>query len=277
MQLHCRDHVLPLERVAIMGVLNVTPDSFSDGGQWLEPKRAVDHAHEMVAQGADIIDVGGESTRPGAAAVEVEEELRRVIPVIEELAPLDVPISIDTRKAGVARAAVAAGASIVNDTLGEETDRELDSIAADSRAAMVVMHSRGTPQTMRSLTEYDDLITDVKAFLARRVEELRSAGVAHESIVIDPGFGFAKDPSQNLELLNDLDALTGLDVPLLAGTSRKSFIGEVLDLPVDERIEGTIATTVWAVMKGARIVRVHDVEPVARAVRMTEAIMGGMR
>lgn len=271
MKLRCKDLILPLDRVAIMGVLNVTPDSFSDGGLWLDPERAIAHAIEMVEHGAAIIDVGGESTRPNADPVSEEEELRRVLPVIEALADrIEVPISIDTRKASVARAAVEAGGSIVNDTLGEAGS--VAEIAAATGAAIVVMHSRGTPQTMRSLVEYRDVVDDVRSFLAAKAAEFESMGIPGDSIVIDPGFGFAKTPEQNLVLLNNLDRIVDLGYPLLAGTSRKSFIGAVLDLPEDQRIEGTIATVVVAIRKGARIVRVHDVAEVGRAVRMTEAI-----
>ena len=274
MKLRCKDLILPLDRVAIMGVLNVTPDSFSDGGLWLEPQRAVDHAIEMVEQGAAIVDIGGESTRPNAEPVPEEEELHRVLPVIEALADkVDVPISIDTRKVSVARAAVEAGASVVNDTLGEAGS--VAEIAADSGAAIVVMHSRGTPRTMRSLVEYGDVVDDVRSFLAAKAAEFEEMGIAGDSIVVDPGFGFAKTPEQNLVLLDNLDRIASLGYPLLAGTSRKSFIGAVLDLPEDQRVEGTIATVVVAIRKGAKIVRVHDVAEVARAVRMTEAIATG--
>ena len=271
MKLRCKDLILPLDRVSIMGVLNVTPDSFSDGGLWLDPERAIAHALEMVEQGATIIDVGGESTRPNAEPVPEEEELRRVLPAIEAIAErVEVPISIDTRKASVARAAVEAGASIVNDTLGEAGS--VAEIAAGSGAAIVVMHSRGTPQTMRSLVEYGDVVDDVRVFLADKAAEFESMGIPGDSIVIDPGFGFAKTPEQNLVLLNNLERIVDLGYPLLAGTSRKSFIGAVLDLPEDQRVEGTIATVVVAIRKGAKIVRVHDVAEIARAVRMTEAI-----
>jgi dihydropteroate synthase len=259
-----------------MGVLNVTPDSFSDGGLWLDPAEAIVHAKEMVEQGAAIIDVGGESTRPGAEPVSETEELRRVIPVIEAIAGSDVPVSIDTRKATVASRAVEAGAAIVNDTLGEDSDGAIDRVAAETGAAIVVMHSRGTPATMRSLNRYGDVVSDVTTFLGNRAERLRGLGVGEDRIVLDPGFGFAKDPAQNLEMLRRFDEFTALPYPILAGTSRKSFIGRVLDTPEDQRMEGTIATVVWAVSKGARIVRVHDVTQVASAVKMTEAIIRGL-
>lgn len=267
--------MLSLDHVALMGVLNVTPDSFSDGGLWLDPGAAIEHGRAMARQGAAIVDVGGESTRPGAEPVPEAEELRRVLPVVEALAAEEIIVSIDTRKPSVARAAVAAGASIVNDTAGEEASREMDEVAAASGAAIVVMHSRGTPATMKTLTQYRDVVADVRTFLARRGHELEEAGVSSDAIALDPGFGFAKDPAQNLLLLNRLEEITSLDFPILVGTSRKSFIGSVLDLPEDQRLEGTAATVTWAVMKGARLVRVHDVEAIARVVRMTEAIADG--
>ena len=272
MKLRCKDLFLPLDRVAVMGVLNVTPDSFSDGGLWTDPARAIEHGIEMAESGAAIIDVGGESTRPNAEPVSEEDELKRVLPVIEGLATkIEVPISIDTRKSSVARAAVDAGASIVNDTLGEEGS--VAGIAAETGAAIVVMHSRGTPQTMRGLVDYSDVVEDVKAFLEDKAVELERMGIARDSIVLDPGFGFAKSPDQNLALLNHLERIVDAGYPVLAGTSRKSFIGAVLDLPEDQRVEGTIATVIISVMKGAHIVRVHDVDPVLRAVRMAEAVL----
>lgn len=273
MKLRCRDRVLSLDRTLIMGVLNVTPDSFSDGGRWFDRRAAIAHALEMVEQGADVLDVGGESTRPGADAVPEEEELRRVLPVIEAVVrESDVPISIDTRKASVARRAVEAGASIVNDTGGEAADPHMPQVAAETGAAVVFMHSRGTPATMRSLTDYTDVVTDVASFLDEAAKRLVAVGVARESIVVDPGFGFAKTPEQNLELLDRLDEIVALGYPVLAGTSRKSFIGAVLDLPEDERVEGTAATVAWTIARGAHVVRVHDVEPIARVVRMCQAI-----
>ena len=259
-----------------MGVLNVTPDSFSDGGLWLDPNDAVLHAKEMVQQGAAIIDVGGESTRPGADPVPEDEELRRVIPVIEGIRDLGVPVSIDTRKASVARVGVEAGASIVNDTLGEESDGSIDAVAAETGAAICVMHSRGTPATMRDLNDYGDVVADVRDFLRARAGQLTARGVAREGIVLDPGFGFAKDPAQNLEMLRRFAEFIDLGYPVLAGTSRKSFIGRVLDLPEDERLEGTIATVIWAIREGASIVRVHDVEQIARALKVAYAIQRGM-
>jgi dihydropteroate synthase len=265
---------LSLDRVIVMGVLNVTPDSFSDGGRFFDPEVAVKHALEMIDQGAGIIDVGGESTRPGATPVPEREELERVMPVVEALVEsTDVPISIDTRKAGVARRAVEGGASIVNDTLGEESDEAIWKVAAASGAALVFMHSRGTPATMRTLTSYEDVVRDVGAFLQLAASRIEAAGVPREGIVLDPGIGFAKSPFQNLQLIAHLDEIVSLGYPVLVGTSRKSFIGAVLDVPEDQRLEGTAATVACAVMKGARIVRVHDVAEMTRVVRMTEAIM----
>lgn len=263
--------------MAVMGVLNVTPDSFSDGGRWFDHAVALERAHQMVAEGATIIDVGGESTRPGAAPVSPDEEARRVLPVIEALAPeLEVPVSVDTRKTQVARSAIAAGASIVNDTGGEDAIEDPAAQAAkEDGVAVVIMHSRGTSETMTSLTAYDDLLDRVSRYLGRRAEELKAAGVSGDRIVLDPGFGFAKTAAQSLELLKRIGELAGLGFPLLAGTSRKSFIGAVLDVPTDRRIPGTAATVAWAVARGAHIVRVHDVEAMTQVVRMTEAIKAG--
>jgi dihydropteroate synthase len=277
MKLRCRDRVLSLDRTVVMGILNVTPDSFSDGGRWLERERGVVRALDMARQGAEIIDVGGESTRPGAEPVAEPEELARVLPVLEAVSPqADLLLSIDTRKPSVARRAIAAGASIINDTTGEFAGRAMDEAAAETGAAIIVMHSRGTPKTMTSLTSYRDVVADVSAFFERRITELESAGVGGDAICLDPGFGFAKSAEQSLELLRRLDELVAIGYPVMVGTSRKSFIGRVLDLPEDQRLEGTEATVAWAVARGARIVRVHDIEPIVRVVRMTEAICASL-
>ncbi|HZK50409.1 MAG TPA: dihydropteroate synthase [Actinomycetota bacterium] len=273
MKLRCKDSYLSLDRPLIMGVLNVTPDSFSDGGLWLDAERAVDHGLEMVEQGAAIVDVGGESTRPGAEPVAEKEELDRVLPVIEVLShQTSAPISIDTRKPKVAELSVEAGATMINDTIGEGSDRAMDQLAARTGVAIVVMHSRGTPATMRELTDYEDVVTDVRDFLGLRAEQLAGQGVARDAICLDPGYGFAKNPQQSLMLLRRLDEIVELGYPVLVGTSRKSFIGATLDLPDDQRVEGTAATVAWAISKGAHIVRVHDVEPIVRTMRMLEAI-----
>lgn len=273
MDLRARGRSISLDHPIVMGILNVTPDSFSDGGLWLDPRAAVAHGREMAAHGAAIIDVGGESTRPDATPVSEEEEIRRVIPVIEALATdPGIPISIDTRKPSVARRALDAGASIVNDTSGEETDGSMTGVIVATGAGVVLMHSRGTPATMRSLTEYSDVVADVARFLASWAVDLEAAGVPQESIVLDPGFGFAKTLDQNLALLERLDEILGLGYPVLVGTSRKSFIGAVLDLPENERLEGTAATVAWAVSEGAHIMRVHDVREMVRVVKMADAI-----
>ena len=275
MELHCRDSVLSLDKTAVMGVLNVTPDSFSDGGLWLEPDAAIKHGLEMIEQGAAIVDVGGESTRPGAEPVPEDEELRRVLPVIEGLAGAGVDfISIDTRKVAVARRAVDAGANIINDTAGEESNRSMDSLASETGAAIVVMHSRGTPATMRALTDYDDVVAHVTTFLRGRADELQEAGVPLDAIVLDPGIGFAKTAEQSVDLLRSLSHLVALGYPVLVGTSRKSFMGHLLGLEEGQRLEATAASVAWAVIQGARMVRVHDVEPNVRAVRMTELVLG---
>ena len=274
MELRCLDKTLPLDQTAVMGVLNVTPDSFSDGGLWLEPRAAIKHGLEMVEQGATIIDVGGESTRPGAEPVPLDEELRRVLPVVEGLAGSGVEfLSIDTRKTEVARRAVEAGANMINDTAGEESDRSMDRLAADTGAAIIVMHSRGTPANMRSLTTYEDLVRDVGGFLQQRAEELRGAGVAADAIAVDPGIGFAKTAEQSVELLARIGDLVNLGYPVLVGPSRKSFIGKLLGFEEGERVEATAASVAWVVARGARLVRVHDVEANVRSARMTELIL----
>ena len=278
MELVCKGHKVSLDETVLMGVLNVTPDSFSDGGLWLDPEAAIPHAIEMISQGAGIVDVGGESTRPGAAPVSERDEMQRVLPVIETLAgSVNVPISIDTRKPAVAEAAIEAGASIVNDTSGEEFDPVMDEVAARTGAALFVMHSRGTPATMKTLTDYSDVVRETTAFLAQRAEQATEAGVSTASIALDPGIGFAKTPQQSLQLLAGLGELVGTGWPVLVGTSRKSFIGATLGVAEHQRLEGTAATVAWAVAQGAHLVRVHDVEAMARVVRMTEAIVAARK
>jgi len=269
-------------RAAVMGVLNVTPDSFSDGGCFLEPDAAVAHGIELVDTGADVVDVGGESTRPGAAPVPADEELRRVVPVIERLAAAtDVPISVDTTKATVARAALAAGASIVNDVSAGRLDPDILPVAADAGAGYIVMHMQGEPRTMQADPRYDDVVAEVGDFLAARVEAARAAGIAPGALAADPGIGFGKTVDHNLRLLAGLPSLVErVQVPVLVGTSRKTFIGILLartgdvpdPLPADQRDEGTLATVVWAVGRGASIVRVHDVRAAAHAVRLLHAL-----
>ncbi|RKY58236.1 MAG: dihydropteroate synthase [Candidatus Latescibacterota bacterium] len=265
---------LPLDRALIMGVLNVTPDSFSDGGLFLRTEDAVRRAEEMAQEGADIIDIGGESSRPGAEPVPLEEELRRVIPVVREVAQrLSVPISVDTYKAEVARRALEEGASIVNDISALRFDPDMAEVVARRRAPVVLMHMKGTPRDMQRNPYYEDVLGEVEGFLKERKEAAVGMGIPEENIILDPGIGFGKRVQDNLQLLKNLDRLVALGSPVLVGTSRKSFIGAVLDLPVEERLEGTLATLVLAVAKGAKILRVHDVRPAVRVVRMAEAVL----
>jgi len=269
------DRVLPTaRRCLVMGVVNVTPDSFSDGGRYLDPEAAVAHGLVLVAEGADLLDVGGESTRPGATDVPEAVELERVLPVVEELArTAEVPVSIDTRKAAVAAAALAAGATMVNDVSAGRHDPDLLGVAADAKVPLVLMHMLGIPATMQDDPRYDDVVAEVEAFLAERCRAAEAAGVDHQALVVDPGIGFGKRDQDNYALLDQLARFTRLGHPVMVGTSRKGFIGRALDSPADQRVEGTAATVVWAVERGARIVRVHDVAPMVRAVRMTEAML----
>ncbi len=263
------------QRTVVMGVLNVTPDSFSDGGRFLSVPDAVRHAVQMAADGADVVDVGGESTRPGANPVPAEEERARVVPVISRLIQ-EVPelaISVDTRRALVAAAALDAGATIVND-VSSGWDPAMFGLVRDRRAALVLMHMKGEPKTMQEAPSYDDVVGEVRDYLGERLEAAERAGIDPERIAIDPGIGFGKDLAHNLELLRRIDALVELGRPVLVGPSRKRFIGSILDLPEDQRVEGTIGAVGWAVARGAHIVRVHDVLEVTRAVRVLDAIAG---
>jgi dihydropteroate synthase len=263
---------IPLERVALMGVLNITPDSFSDGGRYVRPAAALAHAAEMVEQGAAIIDVGGESTRPGAQPVSADEEIDRVLPVIEALAKeVDVAISIDTTKPEVMRAAVAAGAVLINDVLALRAPGALEAAAALD-VGICLMHMQGEPRTMQANPRYDDVVREVGAFLRGRVEAALAAGIARERLLIDPGFGFGKTLEHNLALLRGLGSFSDLGVPILAGLSRKSMIAKVLGLPVEERLPASLALALVAVQNGARILRVHDVAATRDAVRMWEAV-----
>ncbi|MGA7826817.1 MAG: dihydropteroate synthase [Geobacteraceae bacterium] len=262
------------ERPHIMGILNVTPDSFSDGFRFLDPARAEERALEMEEEGADSIDIGGESTRPFAPPVDEEEELRRVIPVIERLAGrLRVPISIDTYKAAVARAALSAGAEIVNDISGCTFDPRMLEVVAASSAGLIIMHTRGTPMEMQRNTRYSSIIPEVISFLRERLSAAESFGIPLERVVLDPGVGFGKDLKGNLEILRNLEQLSVLARPLLVGTSRKSFIGTILGREAGERAFGTAATIALAVAKGASILRVHDVRQMRDAAIMAHAVM----
>jgi dihydropteroate synthase len=264
-------HTLPLDRALVMGVVNVTPDSFSDGGRFFGPEAAISHARRLVAEGADILDIGGESTRPGSLPVDEAEELRRVIPVLEGIVDLGVPVSVDTAKPGVMRVALGAGASMVNDILALRSPGAVEAVAA-SNAAVCLMHMQGEPRTMQSHPAYVDVLGEVRAFLAERVEACEAAGIARERIVVDPGFGFGKTAEHNLALLRRLPALATLGVPVLAGLSRKSTLGQITGRPVAERLAASVAAALLAVERGARIVRVHDVAATRDALAVLAAV-----
>jgi dihydropteroate synthase len=256
-----------------MGILNVTPDSFSDGGRFFSLETAVERAQEMEREGVDIIDIGGESTRPNAPAVTLEEELERVVPVIEALkGRISVPVSIDTYKAGVARAACAAGAEIVNDVTGLMFDPDMAGIVAEADAGLVVMHTRGMPDTMQGDTGYDDLIADVKKYLQHSLDLAQAAGIAAGRIVVDPGLGFGKSVEGNLELIRRLEELLPLGRPILVGPSRKSFVGAVTGRGGGERIFGTAAAVALSIAHGASIIRVHDVAAMRDVAVMARAL-----
>jgi dihydropteroate synthase len=271
----CKERSFDLtEKPLIMGVLNLTPDSFSDGSRYDSVYEAVAAAEKMVADGADILDIGGESTRPGAEPVSAEEEAERVIPVIKKLAGrLNVPISIDTWKATVAKAALNAGAEIVNDISAMTFDPDMSGTIAESGAAVVLMHNRGRPTEMQKNTDYSDIVSEVMAFLDARIQAAILAGIDEERIVVDPGIGFGKDASGNMEIIRRLREFHLLNRPILIGTSRKSFIGAALNREVSERVFGTAASVAVAMMNGASIFRVHDVAAMRDTVDMVRAIM----
>jgi dihydropteroate synthase len=273
--LRARTHLLDLgSRVHVMGILNVTPDSFSDGGHYLRPMAALDRAREMIEQGADIIDVGGQSSRPGSRPVLEEEELKRIVPLVERLREeWNGPISIDTYRAHVAEEALKAGAAIVNDITAMTSEPGIAEITSRYDAACVLMHMQGTPDTMQSNPCYDDLMGEIALFLSEAIGRATSAGIGDDQIVIDPGLGFGKTTNHNLTVLKHLPELAVLGKPVLVGPSRKRFIGKVLDLAVDDRLEGTLAACAYAVAQGTRILRVHDVGPVVRATKMVEACL----
>ena len=254
-----------------MGVLNVTPDSFSDGGRWLDPRRAIRRGREMAAEGADLVDVGGESTRPGARAVSEREELRRVVPVVEALAAGGIRVSIDTSKAAVAEAALRAGATMVNDVTALRGDPRMAGVCARGLADVVLMHMKGTPRTMQKAPRYADVVADISAFFRKRLTFALRRGIARDKIFLDPGIGFGKTPEHNLEILRRLEEFKRLGFPLLVGTSRKSFIGRALGgrAPGD-RVFGTAATVAVAALRGAAVVRVHNVREMSDVVRVTD-------
>lgn len=269
----------------VMGILNVTPDSFSDGGKWNSMDRALKHVEEMLAEGMDILDIGGESTRPGSDySMPEQEEMERVLPCIEAVkARFDVPISLDTYKSRVAEAGIAVGVDLINDIWGLKWDPDMGRVIAEHGVVCCLMHNRravvqeGNGESTENRFGYQNFLEDVKADLAESAELARQAGISREQIILDPGVGFAKSYEQNLAILGHLDALQSLDYPILLGTSRKSVVGLTLNLPVTERLEGTLATTVLGVLKGCAFVRVHDVKENVRAIRMTRAILGAER
>ncbi len=264
----CSQHVL------IMGILNVTPDSFSDGGSFMDPQRALSQFDRMVSEGADLIDIGAESTRPGSKGIDEREELRRLTPVLEVIGKrATVPISVDTRKAGVAERVLDLGAVIINDVSALTYDPNVGPVVARRKAGLVLMHMRGTPQTMQQFCEYENVVKEVGSYLGDRVKHAERVGIAREQMIVDPGIGFAKHPQHNLALLHGLRAFQQLGRPVVVGVSNKSFIGTVTDAPVHKRTMGTAAAVTAAVLGGAQMVRVHDVRLMRDVVRMSEAIV----
>ena len=259
----------------IMGILNMTPDSFSDGGQFKSHDKAIDHALKMVEEGANIIDIGGESTRPGAEAVQLEEELSRTIPIIEAIRlKSDCLISIDTYKSKVAKAALDAGADMVNDISGLTFDHNMASLVAERNVPVIIMHIKGKPGDMQKNPNYDNLIKEIKVFFEVQIAIAKKAGIDSGNIILDPGIGFGKRLEDNFEIIRELGQISTMGYPVLLGPSRKSFIGFTLDLPIEERIEGTLASITAGVINGARIVRVHDIRATRRTLTITEKIMG---
>ncbi|HLY75900.1 MAG TPA: dihydropteroate synthase [Planctomycetota bacterium] len=259
-------------RTTVMGVLNVTPDSFSDGGNWMDPDRAVRHARRMVRDGADLVDVGGESTRPRARPVPVSEEIRRVVPVIRRLAAERILVSIDTSKAAVAAAAFQAGAKILNDVTALRGDRAMAKAAARAGVGVILMHMKGSPGTMQVNPEYGDVVAEISDFFREILKTAWRAGIERDKIILDPGIGFGKLPEHNLEILRRLDEFRSLGRPLAIGTSRKSFIGRALGRQVHDRLSGTGATVAAAILRGADLVRVHDVREMSDVARMTDLL-----
>ncbi|MFZ7943176.1 MULTISPECIES: dihydropteroate synthase [Bacillaceae] len=268
-QIQCGPYTLDFsKKTIVMGILNITPDSFSDGGKYNRIEHAVKRAKEMAANGADIIDIGGESTRPGFAAVSIEEELERVIPVIKAISEqVQIPISIDTYKAEVAKQAIEAGAHIINDIWGAKADENMGKVAAEYHVPIVLMHNRHD-------RNYKVFIRDVINDLYESIAIVKKAGVKDENIILDPGIGFARDYQENLLTMQNLDKFVMLGYPVLLGTSRKSMIGQALDLPIDERLEGTGATVCYGIQKGCQIIRIHDVKEMSRMAKMMDAMMG---
>ncbi|MBP7829080.1 MAG: dihydropteroate synthase [Kiritimatiellae bacterium] len=260
-------------RTLVMGILNVTPDSFSDGGRFLDPARALEQARRMIAEGAALLDIGGESTRPGAAPVPAEEEIRRVRPVIKAIrSESDIPLSIDTTKAAVAESALEAGADIVNDVSALSADPEMPAVAGRYGAGVILMHMQGTPRTMQANPRYEDVVREVRDYLAGRIAGLTAEGLAPESLAVDPGIGFGKALEHNVALLRRLDALAGLGRPVAVGLSRKSFLGRITGREAGERLAGGLAATAWAISRGAHLIRTHDVKETCDAVRVVDML-----
>jgi dihydropteroate synthase len=271
--LHCGKYRLAIDRPLIMGVVNVTPDSFSDGGHFLQAQAAVDHARRLIEEGADLLDVGGESTRPGAAPVALDEERRRVLPVIEALAGAGVPLSLDTQKPELMREAAAAGAALINDVNGFGAPGAFEAVAGTD-CAICIMHRQGDPLTMQQSPQYTDVVAEVDAWLRRRAAAAAQSGIARERIILDPGFGFGKTLEHNLALLRGLEVIAAAGYPVLAGLSRKSMIGTLTGRPVAERMPGSIAAALLAVQRGAAILRVHDVAATRDALKIWQAADG---
>jgi len=273
LQVNGKNHFLGL-KTWIMGVINVTPDSFSDGGLYFDKEKAIERGMALEAEGADIIDVGGESTKPGSDPIPEEEELRRVIPVITTLRKrVNSLISVDTMKSDVAQAALEVGADIINDISSFRFDSRMPSLAAQKEAPVILMHMKGVPKTMQDNPFYEDVLLEVKTFFREKIDQAQKSGIKKEKIIIDPGIGFGKRLKDNLTLINRLQIFEDLGCPILVGVSRKSFIGKILNLPASERLEGTIASAILSVVNGAHILRVHDVAAVKKAVIVAEAII----
>lgn len=266
--------LLAQDRTLIMGVLNVTPDSFSDGGEFLSPLPAIEHAYKMIEEGADIIDIGGESSRPGSDPVSIDEEINRILPIIEELIDnISVPLSIDTYKSKVAKKALKLGVEIVNDISGLRSDPEMGKIISEYKAYVIIMHMKGTPKNMQDDPKYDNLLGEIIEFFNRQIQFAVNSGIQKTRIILDPGIGFGKRIADNFVLLNSLKMLADLGYPLLVGPSRKSFIGLTLKLPLNQRVEGTSAAVTASILNGAKIVRVHDVKEMKRVVTIADLIL----
>lgn len=273
MSLQCGKFKFSLERPLIMGILNITPDSFSDGGLLVSPQAALDYALQLMDEGADLLDIGGESTRPGASPVSVEEEMRRVLPLVEMLADRNIPVSVDTHKPVVMHAAIQAGASMINDINALQSEGALN-IIASSNVSVCLMHKQGDPQTMQRAPNYQDVVTEVTESLKSYIAAAMHANIAPERLIIDPGFGFGKSLEHNLELLSHLSRFKALGVPLLVGLSRKSMLGKITGRDVDDRLAASVTAAVLSVIKGANIVRVHDVKATKDALAVVQAVEG---